>query len=347
MMNNNRVSEYLKASLFELTYTVDEYSRKEVMDMLCGRIQKVINSTEVVFYLYNKWNVYEPISYFSSHYPVMCFKKSSPKEFMTEFNLNMDVNVIDSNSAIGKHYPNQSVFLLKIRSKDRFYGFVLLVFPEDLVISITTLEKVRFIIEQFLKILYTQRHHQYLQNRNAQLFQLSTSLHSVHQTTEVLEKVYETITSMYPTFDFYLLMSQEYESDSLPLRMIEYTGEAAYSPGTMAFINNELIVNYDGKLNQTNVYSPLSGRQGVYGVLQITISQNIELATEEVDIIERFTDMVGRAIERTTLYQSSNQLVSDLQIINTASHDLNLNLDFKEITETVKKHIFESCYSEQ
>src|SRR5699024_12315028 len=65
------------------------------------------------------------------------------------------------------------------------------------------------------------------------------------------------------------------------------------------------------------------------------------------DFIKNMADMTGRAIERTNLYQTSNQLVTDLQVINKASHELNLNLDSEEITETIKKHIMKSCQPEE
>lgn len=346
MMNTNRISENLKANLFELTYTIDEYTRKDMMNMLCERLKKILDASNIVFYMYNKKQLNEQITYFSSQYPVS-FKTLSPSRFIAYFKEKTNITVVNEENPITQKSLDQMTFLLKVYCKENFSGFMFITFSEDQIVSLTTLEKVRIIIEQFLSILYHKRHQMFLRERNQLLFQLSTKLHSVHQTIEVLERFYETIQLIYPTFRYYLLMSQEYENETLPIKMIEYTGGATLSPGTLAFINNELQIEYNEVKKETNIYSPLSGKQGVYGVLQINIQQIVTMIDEEVNFITQFTNMVGRAIERTTLYQSSTQLVSDLQIINVASHDLNLNLDQNEITDTVKKHIFESCHPEQ
>src|SRR5690625_454115 len=142
-------------------------------------------------------------------------------------------------------------------------------------------------------------------------------------------------------------MSQEFESGSLPIKMIEYTDDTTLSPEILAFINNKIQIEYLEEKDETHLFSPLSGDQGVYGVLQVEIPQLITISDEELNFVKRFTNMVGRAIERTTLYQSSNQLVADLQMINNSSRELNVNLEQHDITETVKRHIFDSCNAEQ
>src|SRR5699024_6190225 len=147
-------------------------------------------------------------------------------------------------------------------------------------------------------------------------------------------------------FRYYLLMSQEFDNNKLPIKLIEYSNDTL-SAGLLAFMDNKFQVEIDSEKNEMNIYSPLSGKQGVYGVLQVIIPQKVELIEKEINFITKFTNMVGRAVERTTLYQSPNQLVSDIQIINNASHDLNVNLERNDITATVKQHIFESCFAEQ
>src|SRR5699024_3523359 len=132
-----------------------------------------------------------------------------------------------------------------------------------------------------------------------------------------------------------------------PIKLIEYSGGKNMSPEIKTFLNNEIEVEYNDEKIETNIYSPLSGNQGIYGVLQVIIPHKVNLVKEEKTFIKNFTNMIVRAIERTTLYQSSNQLVNDLQMINVASHELNVNLEQDEIIDTVKKHIFTSCQAEQ
>src|SRR5690625_1021410 len=341
-MNSNKVSNNLKASLFELTYIIDDYKRKNIMDMLCVRIKKAMNASSVQFSMYNKWQLDQPISHYACTYPVSSFKKVSIHTFMSYFNKFPDVSREKEQNELVEHKSNQTKMILKIHCQDNFYGFIVVDFSEDRVITTASLEKSRIVVEQFLRILYSNRHHKFLHDRNHLLFQLSTRLHSVHRTSEVLERVYRTISLLYPSFRYYLLMSQEFESGSLPIKMIEYTDDTTLSPEILAFINNKIQIEYLEEKDETHLFSPLSGDQGVYGVLQVEIPQLITISDEELNFVKRFTNMVGRAIERTTLYQSSNQLVADLQMINNSSRELNVNLEQHDITETVKRHIFDS-----
>lgn len=345
-MSKSHIAENLKEHLFELTYKIDELSRKELMDILCQRLQSVLGASNVVFYIYNKWQLNGELSFFSAEYPVKPLKQAS-KEIETYFNQMNDINILDEKDVIFNITPNETTYLLKLVCGENSYGLLLISNPNYGHEKIEVLEELRMNLEHFLSLLYKKNHLRFLQARDQTLFQLSTALHSVHHTVEVLERVYEAIEEIYPSFNFYLLMSQEYDCSTLPIKMIEYSGEAAFSSGTIAFVNNELKVDYDEENEETNIYAPLSGSQGVYGVLQIEINQLIPIIESEIDFISQFTNMVGRAIERTTLHQTSNQLVTDLQIINIASHDLNLHLDQDQITETVKKHIYDSCKAEQ
>src|SRR5699024_4995916 len=210
-------------------------------------------------------------------------------------------------------------------------------------------ELLRLFLKQFILKKHRHSRKKVIETMYEELFRLSERLQLIHETAGVLDLVVETSRKMYPNDDVHLLMSQEYNSDrnQLPIKLIEYTRDMEQSPGTKSFINNELIIKDKEEAAQTSVYAPLSGAQGVYGVLQINFPYTSTLLDNEIDFIKNMADMTGRAIERTNLYQTSNQLVTDLQVINTASHELNLNLDSEEITETIKKHIMKSCQPEE
>lgn len=298
---------------------MEDYTRKDLMDKLCIRVKEAINASNIILNMYHKRQLDERIVYYASDYPISCCMSLSINSLITQFNNNMNVTVLQKNNQIANQLPSESTYRLKINCQKNYYGFMFVTFSNDKKICSATLEEIRTIIEQLLIALYTKRQQDFLRKRNQIMFQLSTKLHSVHQTTEVLKRVCDTIQLVYPSLPYYFLLTQEYEIDSLPIKMIEYTGDAARLPSTTSFINNELQVEYDEEENMTNIYAPLSGKQGVYGVLEIKIQQIMEVVKEELNFITQFTNMVGRAIERTTLYQTSNQLVSDLQIINTAS----------------------------
>ncbi len=341
-MSCQKIATKLQASLFDLTYKIEHFNRRQIMDMLCLQIKNTLEASRIVFSMYNKWHLEQQMTYFSSTYPISEADMISFPTFITYFKEEppiSDVIRIDREGC--------SDFLMRIDCQENNYGLITISFDKSPILTLRELEETRIIVEQFLRILYTNRHHKILQERHHLLFQLSTRLHSVHRTEEVLKEVYDTMQQLYPTFTYNLLLSQELGHCEVPIKLIEYTETSPLSLGLIAFMNNALQVEQSEEKIETNIYSPLSGNQGVYGVLHVTIPLIIRLVNEEMEFIQDFTNMVGRAIERTTLYQSSNQQVSTLQIINHASHELNTNLDQEDITKIIKKYIFESSYAEQ
>lgn len=343
-MTDEQIINSLKASLFELTYIIDDFKQKEMMDMLSIRIKDALDASIVKFFMYKKTELDQTVSVYPTKYPIT--NNITFERFITYFNKNENITTVENDNLIVSPENDLTSFLLKLQCEENYYGFVLVGFKSGEVIDFGVLERSRLVIKQFLQILFNNRHHKFLHDQNQLLFQLSTKLHSVYRTEDVLEMVYRTMQLLYPAFRYYFLMSQEFDNNKLPIKLIEYSNETL-SAGLLAFMNNKFQVEIDSEKNEMNIYSPLSGKQGVYGVLQVIIPQKVELIEKEINFITKFTNMVGRAVERTTLYQSSNQLVSDLQIINNASHDLNVNLERNDITATVKQHIFESCFAEQ
>lgn len=339
------VIEKLKANLFELTYVFDHGKRKNIVDSLSVKITETLHAINTVFFIYNKWELQNEVKMISSNNSFQ-YREISVERFMEHFDQHSDVINLAGNNPLLQLDTNANV-LLKIHKREHFYMLILLQYENELPYSNETFKHVQNVLEQFLITNYLHRQHEFIHHRHEIMFQLSTKLHSVHKTSEVLEKVYQTSQLIYPSFEFYFLMSHEVECRSLPVKLIEYTKEASSNPGIVAFINGELQIQFDKENDKTHIYAPLSGNQGVYGVFQIVIPVMIQLEKSEIQFIKDLTNMVGRAIERTTLYQSSNKRVSDLQVINVASHELNLNLQIDDITETVKKHIFHSCHADQ
>lgn len=236
---------------------------------------------------------------------------------------------------------------LKLHVNETLKGILLLSFEHNRPYSMELFEKFQSTIEKCFSIIYNQYQKNIIHERTQLLFQLSTILHSVNLTAEVLDNVYKSIRKIYPSLTFQFLMSHECEKVSAPVQLIDYSGKDEDSLGTIAFINNEIQLEDRWQDNEIVIYSPLSGLQGVYGVLKITATNRIKPSKNELEFLRKMTDMIGRAVERTTLYQSSNQLLTDLQFINTASKDLNKNLEKEEISVNIKKHIVTSCNTEE
>lgn len=337
--------EQLKAKLFELTYMIDREKRKDIMEKLCMNIKECLDANEVAIYMYNPLKVDDRIYYYASSDNTSFLKAISSHTFSEIYEQHDTVSVLHDNSQIVTN--DKENILLKIVNNEYFSSFIVIELDEANKFTEDSYMTVRDILRKFLMHLFKNRHYQFVYKRYQLMFELSTKLHSVHYTNEVLEQVNETTKTVFPSYDYNFLMAHEIEHSTLPVKLIEFSKNTSLSPELIALINNELQFEYDQEKDVTYVYSPMGGNQAVYGVLQLIVPKKIEFVESEMEFIIEYTKMIGRVIERTTLYQSSNRQVNDLQILNSASHEFNVDLQLDEITETVMKHIYNSCNAEQ
>jgi len=94
------------------------------------------------------------------------------------------------------------------------------------------------------------------------------------------------------------------------------------------------------------LYAPLKGKQGVYGVLKIVSTDTLIFPKAEVEFIMLLANTAGSAIENAQLYQQSKRLITDLQLINETSRQLNSNLRLNEIVNYMRKQIGKSFKAE-
>ena len=162
----------------------------------------------------------------------------------------------------------------------------------------------------------------------------------------VLGEIISTLQSVYPTFDYYLLLSHDNNShENLPIKDLEYDSENVAA--MQAFVTGT--VQFEDQLSERNsvLHAPLKGKQGVYGVLQVIASDTLMLPDSEIEFITLLANTAGSALENAQLYQQSKQLVSDLQFINETTRYLNTNLRLNETIQFMKKQIKKSFNADQ
>lgn len=333
----------IKSALFDVTGMLNdqEADMKEVFVHFKDTIKSKLDSTSVVLMLHQALLEQQLIDEDGQHdhSPVHPF---SNDQLLNQFETDRSIIKLQHDRE-----PNSYHIAMKLHVDGSLKGMLLITLDQKRSFPMDLFENIQTTIEQCFSMMYRQFQKDTIHNRTQLLFELSAVLHSIHQTSEVLENVYQSIQTVYPNLTFRFLMSQECEDTSVPIQMIDYSGENKDSHGTIAFINNEIRIEDRWEKDQTVIYSPLNGLQGVYGVLKIISPKRIKPSESELDFIGKMTNMIGRAVERTTLYQTSNQLVTDLQFINIASRELNKKLEKNEITENIKKHIVHSCKTEQ
>ncbi len=184
------------------------------------------------------------------------------------------------------------------------------------------------------------------EKRYKQLYRVTEKFHSSMSMDAVLGEIISTLRTVYPTFNYYLLLSHDNNShENLPIKDLEYDSENVAA--MQAFVTGTVQLE-DQMIERNSVlYAPLKGKQGVYGVLQVIASNVLAVPESEIEFITLLANTAGSALENAQLYQQSKQLVSDLQFINETTRYLNSNLRLSETIQFMKKQIKKSFNANQ
>lgn len=177
-------------------------------------------------------------------------------------------------------------------------------------------------------------------------FQITQALQSKIDVEDVLAEIISRVKDLYPHADADLFMTQDYHSSTLPVKPLrfEHMEEDAC---TRAFMEGELIVEKDPSTDRVEVVVPLTGKQGVYGVLQL-LADAPGFDSGDIQLFKILASAAGTAFENAKLYEQSNLLVNELRLINELTKRLNTSLKLNEIfnfASTELLHIFNADYS--
>jgi diguanylate cyclase (GGDEF)-like protein len=182
--------------------------------------------------------------------------------------------------------------------------------------------------------LYTE-----LENRkNIALFELTKKIHSSIEVDQVLQVIHHSIQELYPEYEAHIWLSHDYNS-SLPVKKLNFRGEES-DPNCEAFINGKTI-SYEHQQLMA-ISSPMRGNQGSYGVLQLIHTIPKENVKQEAEYISILADTVGTALENANLYQQSQSLINQLQLINEASEQLSKTLNLEQNIDFMLSKIIET-----
>lgn len=184
------------------------------------------------------------------------------------------------------------------------------------------------------------------ETRYKRLFSVTEKFHSTMDVDIVLREVIDTLQEVYPTFNYFLHISQDIRTyKELPIKDIKYDSENSLA--MQAFVSG--IVQLEDSLMEKKsiLYAPLKGKQGVYGVLEVVAPDTFLFPNNEIEFIALLANTAGSAIENARLYQQSRRLISDLQLINETTHHINAHLKLSEMTSFLVKQIKKSFLAEE
>lgn len=166
------------------------------------------------------------------------------------------------------------------------------------------------------------------------LFEVAELFNSTMESDVILEGLLEAVTESYPAYDVSLLLSNEQKGKTNEYRLFDYANERASAID--AFLSGDLTIENASDISSVLMNAPIRGRQGIYGVLQITAPGDTEFTVTHKSFIRSIANAAGSALENASLYDQSHRLVDDLRLVNEASRKLNSNLELDEMIAFLK-----------
>lgn len=171
-------------------------------------------------------------------------------------------------------------------------------------------------------------------------------LHSSMNPVDVLRRIIKAIESLYPVFTCELYLPELYSEDpSLPIKELIFNEEYQNEAGAQAFLTGKLKSVTTG--DQVNLYAPLNGKQGVYGVLHLSSDTIQQIPVVDIDFIRALANTAGNALENARMYAQSNRLIVELQLINAFAHELNKFDQLSKLFTSMKEQFQSSFQVEQ
>ncbi|WP_226036404.1 sensor domain-containing diguanylate cyclase [Aquibacillus saliphilus] len=250
-------------------------------------------------------------------------------------------------SEVVKRTSKISTYLLPLHDGDNLIGYVFVAIDNEKIAG-QLYEKFEGIAMETYKLLNGVGEYSNTMdkaNKYELLYRVTTKFHSSINTNDVLSEVIHTLSNVYPRFKYSLYLSQDYKNEpesDLPIKELIYNEEFVNKSSVQAFLTGEVKVETDVFGVKSRLFAPLKGKQGVYGVLQISAPMAHLFPESDVEFITLLANTAGNALENAHLYQQSKQLIADLKLINETSHKLNSNLRLSETTTFMNKQIRES-----
>lgn len=183
-------------------------------------------------------------------------------------------------------------------------------------------------------------------NKYENMFNITQKFHSSMNPRDVLSEITEIIYLIYPNFKCELYLSKNYQEDlTLPIKEFIYNEKYADQASAQAFLTGKLKI--DATEDSITLYAPFNGKQGVYGVMQLRSTEISYIPNGEIEFIRILANTAGNALENAQLYQQSNLLIQDLQLINTFAHELNKLNRLASITRFIKDQFQSSFNAEE
>ncbi|MFC4598812.1 sensor domain-containing diguanylate cyclase [Cohnella hongkongensis] len=175
------------------------------------------------------------------------------------------------------------------------------------------------------------------------LFGVMRRLNDHIDVENVLTEVLDSLEELYPICKADLFLSQDYASPNEKVRPL------AFHLNDMDLCRAAFL---DGKIREElsaerhRIAIPLSGKQGVYGVLRLDMPGS-RFDEADISFLTMLAGAAGAAFEKARLHEQANVLVGELRLINELTQRLNSSLKLSETMQFASAEllkIFKSDY---
>lgn len=345
-INQIALQQKIRSTIFETVTENVDYDMGELLTDLSCLIKLSLKATLSAIYTYNKWQhvfTLHPATRDETEnlYPEISLTAIS--ELHTKPNWEHAFLTDDGRASL-------SSYLIPIKKTSSVPGYLFLAFEEK-DRSSGLEEELSSIIADLYALLNRYKNIDYAKNKAIKyefLYKAISNLHSSMESKTILQEVIAIIKEGYPSFRCFFYLIRDFPGfGELPAKELSYDEDPDHQVSLRTLLKEEVQFEEDFQSKQSSIYIPLKGKQGVYGVLQITASNAIVFPQEEVEFLTTLVYTAGNAIENAELYQQSRKMISDLQLINETSHSLNSNLRLTETTAFMKKQLIDTFKAEE
>jgi len=331
-MNDEIFADRLRSVYFRCMTQLPLYSFSRFLNVVSTEIHETIQAKYTGIYQKNQWSgKFELITeqFCQKHKPFILEATNKIERSITQHD--RESSHID--------IPGYNVLTIPIYNDFQLNYYLVTIAPEN-VLSPTDAKTLDEETQMFFTTMHNMLDSRAEKEKSDFLSRLASRVFATPNLSSILKIVISELLAFYPDFMYHILLSQDYEvKQSLPVKLIEYSDDSTKRASTRAFMTGKIQVEEKSEEDHTCLYAPLTGKQGVYGVLQVIVPQVMRIPEQEIAFFRDVAKITGQAIENSSLYLSSHHLVKDLKLINKVAHKLNSNLKISEIIPLVKEQL--------
>lgn len=325
--------EQAKLYFYQLLVSRESYSYREIFALMTENMKNLLQADSVALYIYDEWQQrLERVSYAGPRQRGFRLSIDYIHQYVCMPDMLREFpHVLDR--VLPLQHPNESVI-----------GFLYVGGGGEKIPDCRELAwEIGNCVTHLIRTYQAKEDEQH----TAHLYEATTNLHASIDMHDVLRVLITTLQRTYPQFAYALLLAQDYHGDTdLPIKNLIYD-YSVHEASTRAYMTGEVQVEESAKGQVINRYVPLNGKQGIYGVLHVSMPAAMKYTKADHSFITKLADSAGNALENARLYQHSKKLISDLQLINETSKKMNANLRLSDTITLMHQQIRDTFGGEE